>query len=288
MWWEHWFDNEMSSLIEGIVAQGVVKAEDGRLRLLVHDTVKPYWSHIAGSTDCRNCALWNDIFFKRLGVIHSFCRYHCWKVVTKPRTVKELIQMHNLMYVIPFEYNFINPLPGKAGLDVRPYTNSPFATFNYCTSLVEGLRVKEILLHMITKYMPNDKIDGKHLQDTVFLKRSCTEMESKIPTTDVWWDTPQSRDEWEIEHRLEEIFMCEPDMHFQPAWLKDKVLQNWLNHANSIGDKSIADFIGADIFTVNSRKYVAKDLQLKGGDEEKVEVPKEKKESKRSKTKEKK
>ena len=280
MWYEHWFDNQMSKLIEGIVASGAVDDKEGQLHLKVHDNVKPYWLHIAGSTDCRNCALWSDLFFKQLNVVHSFCRYHCWKVVTKPRNVKELIQMHNLMYVVPYEYNFINPLPGKAGIDTRHYTNWPYATFNYCISLTEAIRVKEILLHMITKYMPNDKIDGTHLQDTVMIKRSCTEMVAKIPTTDSWWDTQQTRDEWGIEKRLEDLFTCKPDMIPEPAWLKDKVLQHWLNYANSIGDKSIIDFVGADIFTVNQRVYEAIDLRTQGGDKEPEKEVTEKKGSK--------
>ena len=109
-------------------------------------------------------------------------------------------------------------------------------------------------------------------------------MVAKIPTTEVWWDAQQSRDEWEVERRLEELFTCKPTMSIQSAWLKDKVLQAWLNHANSIGDKSIIDFVGADIFSVNQRTYEAKDIQLKGGETEEVKVPKEKK---RTKTKEK-
>ena len=285
MWWEHWFDNQMSKLIDNLVEAGIVELKDGQLHLKVEDVADPNWLYVSDSLDCRNCALWGEVFFKHLQTIHNFCRHFCWKVVTKPRTVKELIQMHNLMYVIPYEYNFINPIPGKVGVDTRPYTNWPYATFTYCNSLVEGIRVKEILLHMITKYMPNDKIDGKHLQDTVMIKRSCTEMVAKIPATDSWWETPQNRDEWEIERRLEELFTCKPDTLTQPAWLRDKVLQSWLNYANSIGDKSLVDFVGADIFSVKQRAYEAIDLRPKGGETEEAEVPKEKK---RTKTKEKK
>lgn len=264
MWWEHWFDNMFSAKIESIAKRGMVKLINGRLCLEAVYPVRNNWLHVAGSTDCRTCKLWDEIFFKELGIIHSFCRYHCWKVVTRPRTVKELIQMHNLMYVVPFAYNFINPLPGKAGIDVRSYTNQPYGTFNYCTSLIEALRVKEIILHMITTYLPNDEIDGKHLQDTVIVKRACTEMEGQISGNNPWWNTPQTAEEWEIEKRLEEIFKADPDMAFQPAWLKDKTLQNWLDYANSIGDKSLVEFIGADIFSVQSRKYTA--IDLRGGD----------------------
>jgi hypothetical protein len=133
---------------------------------------------------------------------------------------------------------------------------------------------------MISTYLPNEKIEGKHLQDTVFVKRACTEMEAKIPTDDPWWNSLQTRDEWEVERRLEEIFKCEPDLDFQPAWIRDKTLQLWLNHANQIGDKSVVDFVGADIFSVQSVKYDFKDLQPKGGDE-KVAAPKEKEEPKK-------
>jgi hypothetical protein len=266
MWWEHWFDNQLSAGIENLVNKGFVELDNKTQRLRVRTTypAKAHWLHVCGSTDARSCMFWKEIMFEQLGTIHSFCRYRCWKVVARPRTIRELVQMHNLLYVIPFEYNFINPIPGKAGEDVRPYTSERYGVFLYALSLVEALRIKEIMLHMITKYLPNDEIDGRHLQDTVFVKRACTEMEAKIPTDDPWWDAHQNVFEWENERRLEDLFVYEPDMAFQPAWLRDKTLQDWLNEANRTADKSVVDFVGADVFNVHSRKYTMKDL--KGGD----------------------
>lgn len=263
MWWEHWFDKATAQKVDEIIARGMVSLEDGRLKLNSSQLTKPYWLHINGSTDCRNCLLWNEIFFMKFNIIHSFCRYHCWKVVTRPRNVRELIQFHNLMYVVPFVYNFINPLPGKCGLDVREHTNKAYGGFNYATSLVEALRIKEIMHYMVREYMPTEEIDGKHLEDTIFVKRSCTEMEGMVPGGSSWWDTPQNQDEVEIERRLEDIFAHQPSVVLQPAWLRDKVLNNWLLHANSIGDDSAVDFMGTDILNVQSRQYTEKDL--KGG-----------------------
>jgi hypothetical protein len=284
MWWEHWFDNELSAKIENLVRTKQVESIKGQLHVKTEENIQPGYLHVTGSTDCRICHFWYDIFFQQLGLIHSFCRYHCWKVVTRPRNVRELIQLYNLMYVVPFVYNFINPISGKAGLDFRTHTPQPYGAFSYAITLVEALRIKEITLHMITEYMPNEKIDGKHLQDTVQVKRACTEFEGIYPGESEWWDTLQTREEWEVERRLEEIFVAKADMSFQPAWLKDKVLQKWLVYANSIGDKSAVDFVGADVFNVHTKAYVGKDLQPKGGEKE----PPKKRVSKRAKSKEKK
>jgi len=287
MWWEHWIDNEMSAKIQAIRDSGLVKPKNGQLHINTTESIKPLWLHITGSTDCRNCMLWNRLFFEQLGIIHSFCRYHCWKTVCRPRNVRELIQYFNLMYVVPFKYNFINPIPGKAGIDVRPHTGSPYGAFSYALSLTEALRIKEIMTYMVTEFMPDGgEIDGEFLQDTIQVKRSCTEMEGKIPCDNPWWDAPQTRAEWEIEKRLEEIFYCPPDMTIQPAWVRDKVLQNWLTHANSIGDKSAVDFVGADVFNVKSRKYTYDDLNpLKGGDDSKTPAKKKEASKKNLKTK---
>jgi hypothetical protein len=267
MWWEHWFDNQTAAAIDNLVARRLVELDKKtqRVRVRVAYPSKAHWLHIAGSTDARCCGFWKEIMFHELNTMHSFCRYHCWKVVAHPRTIRELVQMHNLMYVVPFEYNFINPIPGKAGEDVRPYTPNRYGVFLYALSMVEALRIKEIMLHMITKYLPNDEIDGKYLQDTVFVKRSCTEMEAKIPGDDPWWDATQTVHEWQNERRLEDLFVYEPDMAFQPAWLRDKTLQDWLNEANRRADHSVIDFVGADIFNVHSRKYTMQDLR--GGDQ---------------------
>jgi hypothetical protein len=109
-------------------------------------------------------------------------------------------------------------------------------------------------------------------------------MEAARSTDDPWWDTPHTTEEWELERRLEEIFVHEIDIVTQPDWLRDKTLQNWLNYANSMGDKSVVEFTGSDIFSVHSRKYTFKDL--KGGDTEPITLKKT--EKKRKKIKEKK
>jgi hypothetical protein len=108
-------------------------------------------------------------------------------------------------------------------------------------------------------------------------------MEGKVPGDDPWWNTPQTEEEWQIERKLEEIFVHEQSIEVQPDWVKDKTVQRWLNYANSIGDKSVVDVVGSDIFNVQSRKYTFKDL--KGGDTEPI-TPK-KTEKKRPKSKEK-
>jgi len=289
MWWEHWFDNELVAKIDDLVNGGHVKCKRGRLHMTTKEVTDPLWLYVGDSLHGQNCILWTGMFFKGLDIIHSFCRYHCWKCVTRPRNVREAIQFYNLMKVVPFEYGFINPIPGKVGLDIRKHTGEPYGGFQYCTTLLQALRVKEIMLHMVTKYLPNDEIDGKHLQDTIFVKRSCTEMEGKINDDpnrdDSWWDTPQTVDEWERERRLEEMFVHDQDIASQPDWIKDKTVQKWLTYANAIGDKTAIEMVGSDIFNVQSRKYDFKDLQPKGG-EAKPKPKSKKRESKGGKKKE--
>jgi hypothetical protein len=272
MWYEHWFDKATGDKFDEIISRGMVKMENGRLKVNTSQLTKPYWLHVNGSTDCRNCLLWHEIFFNQFNIVHSFCRYNCWKTVTRPRNVKELIQVNNLMYVVPFTYNFINPLPGKAGLDVRQHTSKAYGVFQYATSLLEALRIKEIMHYMIRTYLPTDQIDGQHLEDTIFVKRSCTEMEGMFPGESDWWDTPQTDVEIDHERRLEEIFSHEVGINLQPHWLRDKVIDNWLRYANQIGDNSWCDFMGGqDTFNVLSREYDGSDLRIKVPEEPKCE-----------------
>ena len=72
MWWEHWFDNMMVEKIDGIVAAGAAQCKAGRLHVTVQEVIEPLWLYASDSLHGQNCILWHGIFFKKLGIIHSF------------------------------------------------------------------------------------------------------------------------------------------------------------------------------------------------------------------------
>ena len=54
MWYEHWFDNELSAKIDEAVAIGMVKCEGGRLHLNVQAPIDPLWLYVANSLHGQN------------------------------------------------------------------------------------------------------------------------------------------------------------------------------------------------------------------------------------------
>jgi len=259
MWRKLWFDDEVERKIRHLISAGVVQydAEKGRLVPVAQANYDTNWLFFGYTVGSRDCLLWHTIMFNVFGLVPSFCRLHCWKVVIKPRTVKELIQFYGLAQAIPYLYGFICPLHGKCGIDTRYYTNVPYDAFVYCTSKEEGLEKYEIIRDACNRYLE----DGENID--VILKRSCTEFERALgPTSnsEVWDQVPP--DELELERKIADIFDGLKQSSVQPDWQKNKTILHWCKFANTFGDRSYVDLFGEDILdTVHAVTY-----HSKGGD----------------------
>lgn len=174
----------------------------------------------------RHCELWNGIYFSYFGIIPSFCRFCCWKVVVKPRTVVELFKLREIQKQLGFN--------SKCGVDLREYNEGPYGGFFYNDSLKEGRETLKVVKKKLRKYFGFDAPD-------CFLKRGCTEMEMKIPSDQ--WDYINEEHE-EIEALLDEIFVKHESAGVQSDWQEKSKQYAWIRHAIKIGDTSWRRIVG--------------------------------------------
>lgn len=260
-WDKIWWDNKKSGVIRGLLRVGW-RIVDGRLCpppgslnfdtpwIFVEDALHPH------------CMFWNGIFFEHFGLIPRYCRTRCHKVVVKPRTVRELFDLYHLMNHLGF--------PSKCGIDRRDYTSARYAAFFYCNSMPEVLaRYKEVK-EAVSMHLT----DGANIP--IIAKKGCTEMEDPRnpggkPSSE--WGEP-SPEEAELEDRLTMIFNYEQSSNHQPAWLRNRVMYAWLEHAHATGDPTWAELCG-DIFGVHSVTYHDKEESKDGshGNHKSKELP---------------
>lgn len=196
-----------------------VRASDGRID---HGTdaqpISTPWIHVKDSPE-RHCNLWNQVYFQRFGLLPSFCRFCCWKVVFKPKCVVDLFEMEKVLEKMN--------LPSKLGMDVRDYSPGPWAGFIYNNSLKEGRQTLQALHERMCEHFGED-----HDVDA-FLKRGCTEMEYKLPS-DQWDDV--SEQAVELERMLDEMFVKHEASAQQSDWVKQTLRNRWVKYALNIGD----------------------------------------------------
>ena len=261
MWKKLWFNGEIGKRLRLAQQRGIIKLDHDRKRLRLSSHVMSFdhpWLHVGAGTQCRNCCLWKDVMFETLSFIPEFCRLRCYKVVAKiggkynKHGVREVIQLHGLMNALPFMYGLITTVPGKVGSDTRPYTDAPWSAYWYADGLEQGQEYHELISKAIKEHF--------HEDIPVILKQSCTEMERSHPSReDDFWKT-FTQDERNFQSHIEDMFEIEYDMAIQPDWVKNHIVQNWLETANMMGDKSGVDFLGQDTLTVSATTFHKKEV----------------------------
>jgi hypothetical protein len=220
-------EEEITTKVEQVL-QGsnlAVRPIDGKIAAQLKSiTTETPWIHF-NHTTARHCGIWNRIYCRQFQLIPYFCRFHCWKTVVKPRTVKELFSLHDLMQGLNY--------PSKCGIDVRDYTPGPYAAFVYGDSLKEG----QMYCAQMQKYV-SENISP---DIPVFLKRGCTEMEVMKPSDQ--WD-PYTPEEEMLERKLNDIFVKEETDAKQAYWLRNRIMRRWIRHAMSIGDETWKELAG--------------------------------------------
>lgn len=193
-----------------------IRVEDGKVTKMVRQDHKTSWVFVKRCKE-RQCALKYSVLLAQFGVIHSEC-YNCWKVVVRPRNVKELFMMKDLM-----EYMDRN---GKLGRDERPWTSGLYGAYFYTDSYEEGLfRLNEVRKNVAKHISP-------HI--SVKLKRGCTEMESKRGPSNTWKYT---NDDLYWQRRVEDKFDI-PNHDFpQDKDVQIYVMRQWLEKAWKEGDR---------------------------------------------------
>ncbi len=279
MWRNLWFRDEIEGTIRQTIRRGMVRYNSQTGKLEPRDMQGNYdsnWIFFSNTTDRRDCYLYHTIFYNVFGLVPEFCRFRCWKVVTKPRNVRELIQFYQLMLAMPLTYGFINPLHGKCGIDTRSYTKDPYDGFIYTDSKEECYEKYKLVRDALDKYL-DPAIPA-------VMKRACTEFErDKGPTDGPFWQE-MSKEDMELERYLSTIYAGYPEGTFQPDWHKNKIVLHWLKFAYMQGDMTGVEYLGEDIFGKSPVTYHDEMLQAET-DELKELLKKEKAELTRLKAK---
>jgi len=150
-------------------------------------------------------------------MIPSYCRFNCWKTVVKPRNIKELFDCYDIFVKMN--------LPSKIGADVRKYTFGPWAGFVYAETIEVGREYYKKVRAEIPKAI------------SVILKRGCTEMEAIQPSN--LWDKDPGDLYKDRERELLDMFEFQEFSYRQATWLKNEIMESWIQRAIEIGDKTV-------------------------------------------------
>jgi len=212
-----------------------IDATTGKITTILPDgmDINSPWIH-AHQDPNRNCRLY-FLIFDCLEFIPTPCM-NCWKVVARPRTVKELIAVAKAQEMLGFY--------GKAGIEERPYIHALYGAYWYTNSREEGEKRYEQVRDFLAKEVSPDI--------KVILKRHCSEMEAKLgPSTG--YKQPILAKYWE--KRVEELVDLPGDKLPQPQYLKDHVMLNWLRFAYVNGDSTSLEFNEGKPFTSQPVTY---------------------------------
>ena len=196
---------------------------DGKIRILMdagRDVNSP-WIHV-NSDPNRNCKK-QELIEKLFNFIPTVC-IRCWKVVVRPKTVIELIQLHNLME----DMNVGKDVYCKCGIEIiRPFVTETYGGYFYTNSLEEGLARKEEVQALCDKYIrPGIK---------VILKRYCSEWELKYGNSKGYNQPKEAKIK---EAMIDSSIELPVSTETQSDILKRDIIQRWIEHAHDRGDLS--------------------------------------------------
>lgn len=194
------------------------------------------WVYVKSADDAR-CDIYHKVFFNILNHVPSYCR-ECWKVVVKPRTLKELFDL--------YEYQRESGVPCKCGIERRLTTTSLYGGYFYCRGKAQGLeRYEEVRKAVDERLSP---------ETPVILKRYCTEYEIGPKALGPSDKLPElSQEEIEMEKYIVEKF---PRVGYgtpQPDYLTASVMMEWIHYAyryhKATGDETFKEFTnGEELF----------------------------------------
>lgn len=216
------------SLCQPLIKQGWYLDFDGKLKCVSRVATDMPWI-FAKQDDSRRCNLWHGIFFNVFGWLPSPC-LECWKVVVRPKTVRDLFELHEIQK--EFE------LSSKAGIEVRPSVPGLYGGYFYCDSKDHGLKVFESVKEEIYRRLDNA---------SVILKRGCTEFEHKFGDSSEW-ENHISEQQIFLEKKLS-CFIETSERIEQPQVVKEAIYKKWIEWAHQSGDNTYL------LFTANTPLY---------------------------------
>ena len=185
------------------------------------------WIFVPGE-DERNCRLWSQVYLPYYHIVPRGC-FNCWKVVFRPRTLKELFTVRKLQKKLG--------LHGKCGMELRRGSTFKglWVAFWYAP-LSGGLEWAKELHKQVERAVQHEL----GMQNRVILKRACTEMEDMIGPSEKWFFP-------EVQHTVEDylnsIWEVEKESLEQPDFLKIHIFRRWIEYAWENRDPSVEEFV---------------------------------------------
>lgn len=189
----------------------------------------PWWHNRESAN--KECGLWHQIMFNNWGFIPRGCQ-ECWKVVVRPRTLKELFMLQEVEKKLD--------RPSKCGIEIRSYTPAHYGGYFYNNSLDAGRECYKVVREAVSDAISPDV--------GVILKRACTEMELSAGPSPFWKVT---KEQVELEEYIEA--RVDYKMGFQiaqPDYLMNRLYKRWVLWAFSHNDKTYLEYTdGKPLYT---------------------------------------
>jgi len=226
---------DVISLIKPLLAQAGFKLRDADGKIYTETSLawETPWHHVyhAGHLDCH---LWHkvifDFVFKALKEkwVPINCQ-SCFKVVVRPRTLKELFALLNLQKRLG--------RPAKCGKEIRDSVHGLYGGYFYNWGLEAGLEC----FKAIRKEVDKDPMLGTDIP--IILKRACTEFELLAGPSDKWEVTPEQE---RVEALINNTFVRDIKIRTQPDHALATVHRGWIEWAYACGDKTYLEFTNGE------------------------------------------
>jgi len=227
--------NDIISLVRPLLEQGGYKLRDGDGKIFV-ETFMAFltpWHHVYHA-DNLDCHTWHkimfDVIFQRTGRKMAPSRCHnCWKVVVRPKTLKQLFALLGLQQRMG--------RPSKCGIEVRETVCGHYGGYFYNYSLPEGLECYEA----VRAEVDADPELGPEI--SVILKRACTEFELFVGPSDEWKVTEEQA---HIEALVNKWFVRDIIQRSQPPHAIAAVHKRWIDWAYQNADMTYLEYTNGD------------------------------------------
>jgi hypothetical protein len=199
------------------------------------------WHYVKVEMDC---FMWTEVLFESVTkqidktFVPAFC-HECYKVVARPRTLKELFALEALQLRMGRH--------SKCGIEVRDYVPALYGGYWYNRGLEAGVECRDAVRAEVT----TDPELGPDVD--VYLKRACTEFERAMGRSDLW--PPPGDGQLDLENLIKDTVEHTPYLEHQPEAFVLHTHRNWIEWASQNGDETYLEYTGGNPIKGSAVKY---------------------------------
>ena len=227
--------NDVVSWVEPLITKGVVKCRtsDSKFELKnMSAPHKPPWHYIRAVVGAK-CPYFHRLFEEisprtPAGKFVPRRCHECWKIVIRPRNLKELFALEELL-VSKIDW------PCKCGIERRAYaplSKHRYGGYIYNTSNKQGIERLKKIREMLAE---DETLNGVE----AYLKRGCTEMELAFPDSSGWKVTEAQN---EVEDLLDWYFTFDVPNSGMAPHITDRLHMTWIEWAAENGDETYLEY----------------------------------------------